>query len=131
MKHLIRLLLHNAPLKLSAFIIAYALWASLSATREREKIVKVPVCFFGSDQEYIVNAPETLRITLKGTRDALHAIDYDSIAVHINSVRIPDGTHEKVLHSADLFLPPHVKLLHYEPSNFLITKTSSLDTTHA
>jgi len=122
MKQIQHLILSNALLKLLSLVIAYACWAHFSTHREYEQEFQAPICFFGADQEYVSKAPTAIAVTLKGTRQALASVDTENIAVHIDSTTLPEGTHEKVIQSADLLLPASLKLVHYSPNNILITK---------
>ena len=126
MKHpLLRQIANNAPLKVFSVLIAYALWHGLSASREREEKISVPIVFFGEDQEYIVQAPESAEITIRGTKQALASLDRSALAAHVDSARLTPGTQERPLTGSDLLLPQNIKLVHYAPSNIIITKEYS------
>lgn len=112
----------NLALKIVSFMFGLSFWIIFSAQFADTITVDVPLCFYGTTRT-ITHAPETLRVALSGKRTDLYALDFNALALHINTDSLAVG--EQVLEPSApaLFLPSTVKLVHWSPLNPLVTVT--------
>ena len=113
--------LGNIGFKLLALCFGYALWYIFSQASIISVTVPAPLCFDTTNTSYTINAPETLSVTLAGTRCALATLDFDTLAVHLKADKLDPREYTIRLSQKNLFLPEHINLVHYEPSPLLIT----------
>ena len=112
----------NAPLKIISFMLAYSFWALLNQMHPTLLNVTVPLCFYGEQKKGTsLTAPETLKITLSGKRSDLANLDLTTLAAHVNTATLVAGANNLVLTREHLFVPPSCNLVHYKPSNILIS----------
>lgn len=114
----------NVPHKIVALVIGYGIWFLLSQTHTQQITVEVPVCFYGAAIESIAHAPETISITLSGTRNCLAQLDLDALAVHIDADDLIQGQNPIDITEEKLFLPDSVNVVHCNPSYLTITTAS-------
>ncbi len=112
----------NLTLKIGAFVIGVTLWALVSSVYEETITVTVPLCFFNAEN-YAIVAPESLRVTLKGFRHDLRAIDYKALAAHLDAGKIGPGKRSVLVGNKELFLPKKIKLVSYSPMNLEVELT--------
>lgn len=91
--------------------------------------VTVPLCFYGEQKKGTITAPETVKITLSGKRIDLAHLDLATLAAHIDTSTITLGLNNFVLTREHLFVPPSCNLVHYKPSNILISVHEEMKTT--
>jgi len=112
----------NAPLKILSVVIAYSFWTLLNQMHPTVLTVSVPLCFYNEQKSHdSIVAPETLKITLSGRRSDLACIDLSTLAAHVDSATLKAGPNALDLTHEHLFVPPSCKLVHYTPSNILIS----------
>ena len=114
------LISNNLLIKVIAFVFGYSLWALFNCAQLSTMQYDVPVSFFNTNQAMVLHAPETIRIELRGKRNALHSIDTKTLAVHLDASRFHEGANPVVLESESLFLPKNITMVHYTPSNLVI-----------
>lgn len=120
----------NAPLKIISFILAYSFWSLLNQMHPTLLTVTVPLCFYGEQKATTkITAPETVKITLSGKRDDLANLDLTSLAAHVDATTLASGPNNLVLTREHLFVPPSCNLVHYKPSNILISVHEETSTT--
>jgi hypothetical protein len=86
----------------------------------------IPLCFYGTLDAHTIHAPETITVTLRGKRCALKQLDLDTLALHVNAHQLHGGPNRIPVSSATLFLPADINVVHYSPSNALITVTKNM-----
>jgi hypothetical protein len=106
--------LHNALLKTMSIIIGYSLWSIATHNQTIEKTFIIPLCF-SSNQ--IIDAPETISVTLACKRKDMYTLATDSLAAHITIDKLLPGKYGILLTERQLFLPGTIKLVRYSPSN--------------
>jgi len=118
-----KILSTNAPLKVFSMILGYLVWSVFSSGNTTTITQEVPLCFYNASEKCIVNAPETLTVTLAGKRADLHSIDYDALAIHLNAHNLEPGINPIQLNKDTLFLPDTIKLVHYTPIPLVVEMT--------
>jgi hypothetical protein len=103
-------------------MLAYSFWALLNQMHPTLLNVTVPLCFYGEQKKGTsLMAPETLKITLSGKRNDLAHLDLSTLAAHVDASSLVSGPNNLVLTREHLFVPPSCNLVHYKPSNILIS----------
>jgi YbbR domain-containing protein len=120
-----KLLLANLPLKLISLTLGYAFWCMLSQTHVATREFSVPLTFYNVPEQLIVQAPESVRVTLVGKRIDFWNLDRKALAAHIDLTGKQTGDHPITICAADLFLPDTIKVVHYAPSNISVQLRSS------
>jgi len=110
-----------AGLKILALVIGYSLWYIFSQSQIISVNINAPLVFDTANESRIINAPETISVSIATSRQLVNTIDFDSLAVHFNVDSLKPGENTITLASKNLFLPEHVNLIHYEPSPLKIT----------
>lgn len=75
----------------------------------------VPLCFYQTEINQKIDAPEMVTITLTAMRSEMRKIDFSVLAAHIDVREVKNECPFK-LAARNLFLPSSIKLLHYEPA---------------
>src|SRR5580693_2934536 len=118
------LLLNNAPLKIISLVLGYSFWHIATINQIITTTVTIPLCF-NLAENYTINAPEKINITLKGKRSDLYTIDISSLAAHIDATKLSLGKHGILINEHNLFLPQTISVVCYKPSNIIITITKT------
>jgi len=121
--HLKNLSLHNAPLAIISLLLGYSFWYIASYNHLMSLQLTIPLCFSELPDNYTINAPEKIAVTLTAQRSDLYALDRTSLSAHININKLLPGKHGIVLTEHHLFLPKNIALTHYKPTNLCITIT--------
>jgi hypothetical protein len=110
----------NLSLKLVSLLLGFFCWFVFS--QQGSLSLEVPVCGF-SDKEQTkkIAGLETVRITLQGKRSELYNLDQKSLGVHVNLDELKAGNHLVQVNPEKLLLPESIKLVHYSPTNPVIT----------
>lgn len=111
-----KILLTNLTLKVSAFILATVLWYITSQTRIVHQTVHVPICFYNTSENTLINAPETVCVTVAGTRQDMLALDYKNCGLHIDASKLTTATNRLPITDQNLFLPHNVCMVQCKPS---------------
>lgn len=111
---------HNAPLKIVSLLLGYSFWFIFGHAQIITSNITVPLCFYGVDESFTIQAPETVHIELSGKRSIMQAMDMQSIAVHIDARELVDGIQPIEISSERLFLPESIKLVHYSPAQIVV-----------
>ena len=120
----------NAPLKIISFMLAYSFWALLNQMHPTLLSVTVPLCFYGTQKTHsTITAPETLNVTLSGKRSDLANLDLATLAAHVDAATLVPGPNTLNLTREHLFVPPTCNLVHYKPSNIVISVHEEIITT--
>ena len=115
--------LNNLSLKILALVFGYTMWKTMSDGHKAELARRIPVSFY-NEQGLIIESPDSLAISLSGTRSSLYTLTRN-LAVHIDATRLQEGTNTIVPDEQLLFLPEQIKLLHCTPSALSISITKS------
>ena len=115
------LFLTNAPLVIISLFLGYSFWYIASYDQIITLQLNVPLCFAGTVDNYTLEAPEKIDVTLKGKRVDIYALDKEALAAHINTSKLLPGKHGILLTEQHLFLPKNVALVQYKPTNLTIT----------
>ena len=107
-------LLNNLSLKILSLIIAYMLWAILSADHRTELTLRVPLSFYNA-HGYVIDAPETVSIKLSAPRKELYFLSR-KLAAHIDIASLELGKQNIIFDNSLLFLPDTVTLLRCSPT---------------
>jgi hypothetical protein len=112
----------NAPLKIISLMLAYSFWTLLNQMHPTLLTVTVPLCFYGEQKATTkISAPETLKLTLSGKRTDLANLDLTTLAAHVDATTLVAGPNNLTLTREHLFVPPSCNLVHYKPSNIVIS----------
>jgi hypothetical protein len=111
----------NALLKIICLVLGYSFWYIASFDQTITIHINVPLCFTATAENYRIDAPETIAITLCGKRSDMYALEKESLAAHIDINNLVPGNHGIMLTEHHLFLPKSITLVHYKPSNLSLT----------
>jgi hypothetical protein len=111
----------NALLKIICLLLGYSFWYIASFDHVVTIQVNVPLCFTATADNYRINAPEAIDITIKGKRADMYALEKESLAAHININNLVPGNHGIILTEQHLFLPKSITLVNYKPANLSLT----------
>jgi hypothetical protein len=104
-----------------SLVLGYSFWYIASYDQIVTLQINVPLCFAGTIDNYTLQAPEKIDVTLKGKRADIYALDKEALAAHINTSKLLPGKHGILLTEQHLFLPKNVALVQYKPNNLTIT----------
>lgn len=121
---LARKILNNTPLKLFSLLLGYLIWHILSAHQTTTRVLTIPICFYNTTQDYTIQSPETITITLRARRSLFTDAYLNNLALHIDAQQLTKQTTIIPVSAAQLFLPENVTLIHYVPSPLIIEKTT-------
>jgi hypothetical protein len=116
-----KILFSNIILKAQSLIIGYTLWSILSASVPTTIWTEVPLSFYNESDQQTINAPETVKVNLRGNRSDLQTIDSKTLALHINAQALSIGPNSITISSRSLFLPETINVINYIPSNLVVT----------
>lgn len=112
--------LNALTLKFFALIFGYGLWHSVSTHQKIQIARAIPLCFYNTNPNQTISAPETITVTCYGTRKDLFNTAMDS-AIHCNAQNLQEGTQAIALTKEQIFLPESVRLVHYKPAEITVT----------
>lgn len=98
-----------------SLISGFFVWQLINQSRPIDVSVAVPLCFYQVPADRCVQAPEKVTVTLRALRHELACIDFSVLALHVDACTVRNERPLK-LKASHLFLPPGVKLVHYEPA---------------
>jgi len=120
-KYIISSCTSHFGLKLFSLFIGFGLWFVLGQTVGSSISLTVPLTFYNTLNSQIKSA-EKVAITLSGIRKDLWALDQTQLAIHIDASQLKSGKNIVNLSQEHLLIPEHIKILHYNPANIIITK---------
>lgn len=119
----LRPLLHslrtNLMYKTLSLICGITFWLIWGQTAHTSRSFTVPLTFY-NQQQLSLQAPESIRVTLAGTRRDLQALDREQLTIPIDCSYLPPGDTIVNLTHQHLLLPDHLKVIYYEPSNIVV-----------
>ncbi len=106
-------------LKCCALLFGYSLWLGFTEHHKIQKTISVPLTFFNVLDDIKIEAPETVQLSLYGTRRALANAHYKA-SIHCNAAQYTQEKQILTLHNQQIFLPKNVRLLHCIPSTITL-----------
>lgn len=122
--------------KIMALICGYGLWFTLAQKQLIQQTVRVPVAFYNYPKNYLIDGPETTKVRISGTRQALYNLNPADLVTHIDLANInlnPNNVtptsleqtnlnqtsskiidQEITLTNQQLLLPANIRLVEYE-----------------
>jgi hypothetical protein len=92
------------------------IWYVISQSRYDNLTLQVPLCFYPDNIGFMVQAPETVTITLAGLRSDLKQLTLDQMAAHVNLLSLNQHTQWLAISAQHLFLPGNIKMVQSIPS---------------
>lgn len=109
-------------LKAVALILGFLFWNVLSDSFLGSYWVTMPLAFYNRTSEKI-EAPEKIRVELKGKRSHLKNLDTSSLALHIDVQTLSQGPQTLEITSDLLFLPATISVGESVPCPLIIFVT--------
>jgi hypothetical protein len=120
--HIQRILYSSLSLKVLAVIIGYFIWLFASYHMFTTRAVRIPLYFYNTNTSTNIDAPESVKVILKGYKHHLYDISDESLGIYIDSEKIPYGTSSFYFNSSDLPMSPSITCTHYVPKQIRIIK---------
>jgi hypothetical protein len=114
---------NNLPLKIVALASGTLFWYLFGHNLTMNMRKTVPLCFYNVPAHISITAPEEVTVELAAKRAHLYALNNNQLAVHIDAHALRQGEQIVTLTNDSLFLPPSIKLVHYEPSLIAVQLT--------
>ena len=115
--------LNNALLKIFSLFLGYALWQIFSYSYKIETKLSLPLFFYNKADQALVQAPETIKVSLYGTRTELFKVASKG-SIHCDATTLSEGTQKIKVAEQNIFLPETIRLVHYTPQEIKITVTT-------
>jgi hypothetical protein len=112
--------IQSSGLKIMSLVIGYGLWYVLSRPIPTHVEMTIPVCFYNTPSDLSFQAPEAITVCLSGPRPLIAGLDKNALALHIDATKLSLGKNAVTITQDSLFLPNHIKLVSYVPSNIII-----------
>jgi len=120
-----KILLNNVQLKIFSLIFGYLLWSVIGQSHTDDVWMDVPVCFYQTEKNIQIEAPETTKVHLSGKRSDLKNIHTDKTAVHINSCRLKEGDNKVIFNDNDIMVPENVQITGWAPKDIKVRITKN------
>jgi len=114
------LLLSRHFIKINALLIGYGLWILLSQYQIITRKIQVPLCFYKTEENSRIIAPDTIDILVSAPRKSFLNFDTYNSAIHIDGSRFVLGNNYIFFEKENLFLPDTINLLNLIPSHIQI-----------
>ena len=111
---------NNSFNKFAALLIGYQFWIMLANNTIASNRLVVPLCFYGSHDTIIEQAPEEVTVVLQAQRNVLMNLDTENLCVHIDTDRLKQGPQSLSLTHDHLLLPSATMLKETIPSNITV-----------
>ncbi len=99
----------------------YLVWVMISGSHVISITEETPICMYNAESHQQIDAPESIMVTLQAPRNKLYSLDVEELAIHIDASRLQKGENHLVVDRSTLFLPEGINVVHYSPSNAVIT----------
>ncbi|BDC34287.1 hypothetical protein Noda2021_02450 [Candidatus Dependentiae bacterium Noda2021] len=119
----LKTLVNQLTLKIAALALGYIVWSVFCCQQVIEISVNVPVCFYNLNDNFQLECAEKLTLALKGRRNDLAAVEYDTLAVHIDGADLRQGPNHIYPSEKNLFLPSTIRISHIQPNNLVASLT--------
>ncbi len=113
----LKVITNNLMLKVVSLMIGTACWLHYSYQQPVRLHRDLPVSFYNTDPDQVIQAPEQIHVELMAKRADLYRLDLDHLALHIDACKLHEGKQPLTIGHKQLFLPPSVKLVNYMTSN--------------
>ncbi len=122
MKHLNKTIItNNLTLKAVSLIMGYTFWFIWSQSQTISYDLDVPLCVYNVPESAQFQAPEKVKVKLAGKLQDFYNLDLDNLAIHVDGSTLHTGSNQCVVKNEQLFVPDAIKMVHYAPSNILIS----------
>jgi len=121
---------HRFILKLAAIIFGYFFWLILAQKQAVTITKNIPLIFYLAADEYQIEAPEKVAVTLQGLRHQLQKLNFDQLGVQIDATKLKNlGDYTIQILPEQIIIPNHVKLVSYTPvvAKVELTKKEATD----
>lgn len=115
----------NLTLKILSLIMGYTFWFVWSQTQLTYCCLTVPLCVYNLAENAQIEAPETVDVQLAGKLRDIYHLNLDAVAVHVDGATLQEGSNPYTLTSEQLFVPDTITMVHYAPSNVVISYHAS------
>jgi len=116
-----RITTNNQLLKIASLVFGYSFWIMLAQIQKIDLNLKVPVSFYGLQNNLKVSSAENIEVNLSGRRMDFYNLDISKLAIHINLAHLSStGSYNINILPENIFLHNKIKLLDYLPSKILI-----------
>jgi hypothetical protein len=105
--------------KVTAFIIGYALWYTLSGTQTVQVTHTIPIAFYNVDGHQI-KAPESVQVTISAKRMHMRTVSPEKLTLHIDAATLKQGENRIRLCDTSLFLPNNIDVFEYTPCPLIV-----------
>jgi len=114
-----RIFIHNLGLKLVALAISFGLWATYTAEPFAEVGYTVPIAYLNVPQDFSVggNAPNTVRVMLRGRSGLLRRLNASDLALDIDLAKAPSDTDIHIVTSM-VRIPYGTEVVRVTPAEF-------------
>jgi YbbR domain-containing protein len=103
-------------IKISSIALGFSLWYTYKQSHYDSMSLDVPIYFYNETPGTIIKSPETIQVTLAGTRKNLNMLDKEQLAIHLDASRYSKPMSYTIIDNQNLFLPATIKLIHYCPA---------------
>jgi len=117
--NLIALIQHPHITKICSIILAYSIWFCVAQHQVISQSYKASIYFYDTANKEI-QAPDTIQITLQGSRKELYNFKEHHATIHLDGSKLTEGKQEIILTRENLFLPETLKLVDLLPSHISI-----------
>ncbi|MBY0109615.1 MAG: hypothetical protein K2X90_00720 [Candidatus Babeliaceae bacterium] len=126
LKITLQLITTHTFLKIISCMMGFFMWYCVSSSRTIIRTINLPVYFDNIKSNIKIQAPESMQLTLSGTRGLIKA-SYTTGALHFDSTELTLG--KKLLHPTykNFLLPSAVKVLNCMPIEVSITSFETLN----
>jgi len=103
-------------IKILSITLGFSLWYICKQARYDSINLDIPIYFYNEVPHKIIKAPETIKVTLAGTRKNIRKLDKEQLAIHLDASRYLKPMSYVIIDNQNLFLPTTIKLVHYSPA---------------
>jgi hypothetical protein len=104
-------------IKIISLVLGFSIWYLYKQTSYEHINLDIPVYFYNNEDPHrTIRAPETVHVTLAGTRKNLGQLDKEHLAIHLDASRFFKPMCYTTLDSQNFFLPTTIKLVCYNPA---------------
>lgn len=103
----------NLFLKITAFIIGYALWTALSNTQTVCITRQASLAFYNVPDTWRITSADALDVTLLARRAQLRMLSPEKLTVHIDAATLKEGENYIDVNGSSLFLPKQIQIVDY------------------
>src|SRR5438477_8988894 len=102
-------ILSKTLLQIISLILGYSLWSIAIRQQIVQIWLEIPLSFYNTPKDLILNAPENIMITIEGKRTDLYLLDTSKLAAHCDAQSLSLGQQVVFITQQNLFLPNSIK----------------------